>query len=89
MLVGSTTLDPASEKVCRLFVVDDIAENRAILTRRFQRHGFEITEAEDGFRALELAHQDFDLVLLDVMMPGIDSLADVLAGSGATSRTAA
>src|SRR5919107_1611601 len=59
----------------RLLIVDDVAENRAILSRRFQRRGFEITEAEDGFRALDLiASQNFDLVLLDIMMPGIDGL---------------
>jgi diguanylate cyclase (GGDEF)-like protein len=64
-----------SATTSRLLIVDDIAENRAILSRRFQRRGFEITEAEDGFRALELiASQDFDLVLLDIMMPGIDGL---------------
>jgi PleD family two-component response regulator len=75
MSVVPTTLGPAPGKLSRLLVVDDVAENRAILTRRFHRHGFEIIEAEDGFRALELiARQDFDLVLLDVMMPGIDGL---------------
>jgi diguanylate cyclase (GGDEF)-like protein len=64
-----------SPTVPRLLVVDDIAENRAILARRFQRQGYQIVEASDGFRALELiASQTFDLVLLDVMMPGIDGL---------------
>jgi diguanylate cyclase (GGDEF)-like protein len=59
----------------RLLIVDDIADNRAILSRRFQRSGFDITEAEDGFQALELiACCPFDLVLLDVMMPGMDGL---------------
>ena len=64
-----------SARVPHLLIVDDVAENRAILARRFQRHGYRITEASDGFRALELmAAQGFDLVLLDVMMPGIDGL---------------
>ena len=66
---------PVSPTTPRLLIVDDVAENRAILTRRFQRRGYEIVEASDGFRALELvAEQAFDLVLLDVMMPGIDGL---------------
>src|SRR5688572_31286921 len=66
---------PVSATTPRLLIVDDVAENRAILTRRFQRRGYEIVEASDGFRALELvAEQAFDLVLLDVMMPGIDGL---------------
>jgi diguanylate cyclase (GGDEF)-like protein len=60
-------------KVPHILIVDDVEDNRAILARRFQRQGFQITEAEDGLKALDLiAAQDFDLVLLDVMMPGVD-----------------
>jgi diguanylate cyclase (GGDEF)-like protein len=45
------------------------------LTRRFERRGFEIVEAEGGLAAIELIdEQSFDLVLLDVMMPGIDGI---------------
>src|ERR1700737_2817632 len=59
----------------RILVVDDLADNRAILLRRFQRHGFEVAEADSGLKALELIDsQEFDLVLLDVMMPGIDGV---------------
>jgi diguanylate cyclase (GGDEF)-like protein len=59
----------------RLLIVDDIGDNRTILTRRFQRRGFEIVEAESGLQALALIEsQSFDLVMLDVMMPGIDGL---------------
>jgi diguanylate cyclase (GGDEF)-like protein len=54
----------------RLLIVDDLADNRAILTRRFQRRGFEIVEADSGPEALRLVEeQSFDCVLLDVMMP--------------------
>ncbi len=46
-----------------------------ILLRRFQRQGFEVVEADSGLKALELIDcQEFDLVLLDVMMPGIDGM---------------
>jgi diguanylate cyclase (GGDEF)-like protein len=59
----------------RILIVDDIADNRTILLRRFQRQGFEVVEADSGFRALELIEsEEFDLVLLDVMMPGINGL---------------
>jgi diguanylate cyclase (GGDEF)-like protein len=59
----------------RILIVDDISENRTILTRRFERRGFEIVEAEGGLAAIELIDkQSFDLVLLDVMMPGIDGI---------------
>jgi DNA-binding response OmpR family regulator len=59
----------------RILIVDDIADNRELLARRFQRHGFEITEADGGCRALELIRdQAFDVVLLDVMMPDLNGL---------------
>jgi len=59
----------------RLLIVDDISDNRAVLTRRFQSRGFEIVEAGNGFQALEFIEIGvFDLVLLDIMMPGIDGI---------------
>jgi diguanylate cyclase (GGDEF)-like protein len=58
-----------------LLVVDDVADNRSILTRRLQRFGFDVSEADSGLAALELIEKgSFDLVLLDIMMPGIDGL---------------
>jgi diguanylate cyclase (GGDEF)-like protein len=59
----------------RILIVDDIADNRTILLRRFQRQGFDVVEADSGLQALELIEsEEFDLVLLDVMMPGINGL---------------
>jgi diguanylate cyclase (GGDEF)-like protein len=59
----------------RLLIVDDLADNREVLTRRFQRRGFEIVEADCGAQALRLIEeQTFDCELLDVMMPGIDGI---------------
>jgi diguanylate cyclase (GGDEF)-like protein len=56
----------------KLLIVDDLADNRAVLTRRFQRRGFEIVEADCGAEALRLVDEHtFDCVLLDVMMPGM------------------
>jgi len=58
----------------RLLVVDDNEDNRYTLIMRLQLEGYEnITAADDGENALELLRtQDFDLVLLDVMMPKVD-----------------
>jgi signal transduction histidine kinase len=57
----------------RILIVDDIADNRAILSRRFQRHGFLCEEADSGQGALAMIErQTFDVVLLDVMMPDLD-----------------
>jgi class 3 adenylate cyclase len=54
-----------------LLVVDDNEDNRYTLTRRLKRLGYtNFTTAECGREALELIEkQDFDVVLLDVMMP--------------------
>src|ERR1700682_2447 len=69
MADGDTRVRP------RLLIVDDISDNRAILTRRFQRRGFDVVEAECGLTAIELIDKEsFDLVLLDVMMPGMDGI---------------
>src|SRR5215472_5509505 len=59
----------------RLLIVDDISDNRSILMRRFERRGFDVVEAESGFAAIDLVEREpFDVVLLDVMMPGIDGI---------------
>ena len=56
-----------------LLVVDDDSMNREMLARRLQRSGFNITTAENGRIALELLKQrDFDLVLLDIIMPELN-----------------
>src|SRR6266404_4118613 len=73
----------------RLLIVDDISDNRAILMRRFQRRGFEVVEAESGFAAIELINREsFDLVLLDVMMPGIDGIEALKRIRGQQSASA-
>jgi len=71
-------LDPVDGETSarpRLLIVDDISDNRTILMRRFERRGFDVVEADSGFVAIDLIEKGaFDLVLLDVMMPGIDGL---------------
>jgi class 3 adenylate cyclase len=61
-----------------LLVVDDNEMNRDMLSRRLEARGYSVATAEDGYRALErVGAGGFDLVLLDVMMPGLSGL-DVL-----------
>lgn len=56
-----------------LLVVDDEDNLRSMLAAALQHHGFEVTPAENGRRALELIPElRPDLVLLDVMMPDLD-----------------
>jgi signal transduction histidine kinase len=57
----------------RVLIVDDLQDNRIILSRRLRRRGFEVAEATSGLEALsEIAQAPFDLILLDVIMPGMD-----------------
>jgi adenylate cyclase len=62
-----------SEQGGLVLVVDDSETNRDILMRRLTREGYEVECAPDGTRALEaVALRQFDLVLLDIMMPGLN-----------------
>jgi DNA-binding NtrC family response regulator len=54
-------------------VVDDIAANRNLLRETLEPVGYEVLLAPDGETALKVAqHARPDVILLDVMMPGID-----------------
>jgi adenylate cyclase len=56
-----------------LLVVDDNEANRDMLGRRLTRLGYAVTVAVDGYDALDqVARMPFDLILLDVLMPGLD-----------------
>jgi class 3 adenylate cyclase len=56
-----------------ILVVDDDEDNRVALANRLSFHGYEVATACDGEEALAVAGQRRpDLVLLDVMMPGMD-----------------
>jgi len=56
----------------RLLVVDDDARNRDLLARRLARRGFEVDTARDGVDGLRrIDTAEYDLVILDVMMPGM------------------
>lgn len=64
-----------SEMAHRILVVDDEDRIRRLLTMYLEKEGYLITEAEDGETALNLAlEEDFDLILLDLMLPGIDGI---------------
>ena len=57
----------------RILIVDDTQATRELLSRRLEREGHTIVEAENGRSALDrIAAEPFDLVLLDMMMPDIN-----------------
>ena len=56
-----------------ILVVDDEEPNRDILSRRLTKEGYAVAVANSGKEALDMLHLErYDLVLLDIMMPGID-----------------
>ena len=58
------------DKTC-ILIVDDNPEIREIINVLLGGEGFEVSEAENGSQALTLIEQqDFDLIILDIMMPG-------------------
>jgi DNA-binding response OmpR family regulator len=59
----------------RVLVVDDEPHIRAVLRGYLEADGFAVSEAADGDEAVRRVRQDApDLVLLDVMLPGIDGI---------------
>ncbi|RYB04959.1 PleD family two-component system response regulator [Lichenibacterium ramalinae] len=57
----------------RILVVDDVPANVKLLEARLSAEYFEVRTAANGFDALQLAGRSgFDVILLDVMMPGLD-----------------
>jgi len=57
----------------RILVVDDVATNRTVARAKLTASYFEVIEAENGAQAIELAEREQpDLILLDVLMPGMD-----------------
>lgn len=57
----------------RVLVVDDILANVKLLQSRLEAEYYEVLTANSGFEALEIvAQHQVDIILLDVMMPGMD-----------------
>jgi PAS domain S-box-containing protein len=87
----------------RVLVVDDVAQNRAVLVESLNVLGFDLAEAADGQQALACAERLHpDLIVMDMTMPVMDGLEatrrirqspalaniPVLASSGSTSHEA-
>ena len=78
----------SSNELPRIFIVDDDAKIRQMLSRYFEGEGFQVTTAEDGSAMRKrLADTRVDLVLLDLVLAGDDGLQ--LARRYARSQTLA
>jgi len=59
-----------------IFIVDDEATLREVVRRYLELDGFDVLEAENGPQALSLLLENRpDLILLDIMLPGLDGFA--------------
>lgn len=70
---ATDVLSSPGQARARILVADDDSANRELLKRRLERLGYHVTECGDGHAAWELVDRSpFDLLLLDMMMPGMD-----------------
>jgi two-component system phosphate regulon response regulator PhoB len=79
-------VDSRDEASLHILVVDDDEATRRLLRRLLEMEGYSVDEAPDGPAAMAVvARREPDLILLDIMMPGIDGL-DLLSMMRRTSR---
>jgi len=70
----------AAERPCRVLLVDDNEVNREVAAGLLERRGHQVVCVRDGYEAVEAAARGgFDLVLLDMRMPGMDGIATARA----------
>ena len=72
---------PMSQLACRILLVEDDEDHQPLLKLILCKSGSEVTVAENGQEAIELAHaardagRPFDMILMDVQMPVLDGFA--------------
>ena len=73
MTSGAVAARPQPQAGVRVLVVDDLEANRKLLHAVLEPRGFLVSSVASGEEALTvLAESDVDVVLLDVLMPGLD-----------------
>lgn len=72
---------PPGQLDCRILLVEDDQDHQPLLSLMLRKAGSEVTVAENGQVALDLAreatedHQPFELIVMDVQMPILDGVA--------------
>lgn len=62
--------------MARILIVDDEPDIHQLIRRFAEHEGHETTEAASGLEAVALCQEnDFDIIIMDVMMPGMDGFA--------------
>ncbi|MEG2418921.1 MAG: response regulator, partial [Eubacterium sp.] len=60
----------------RILMVDDEEKIRRLVRKYAEFEGYEVVEAGDGMDAIDkVRHQDFDIIIMDVMMPELDGFS--------------
>jgi two-component system cell cycle response regulator CpdR len=80
MLADRAVIDPGNPP--RVLVAEDEPGLRAFMARSLQVAGYEVSDVEDGQRALESLRADrFDLLVTDIVMPVMDGITLALIAS--------
>ena len=59
--------------MAKILIVDDEKDIVTLISRYAQREGYDVSTTDDGSKAIELCRkEDFDLIVMDVMMPDTD-----------------
>lgn len=81
------TLDDSGAEPVKVLVVDDDHLIRWVIARRLQDCGAIVTEAGSAEEAMQvMAHQPFDLMVSDIVLPGADGVAVLAAARAAQPR---
>lgn len=82
---------PAAAAGCRVLLVEDNEVNRMVAQKMLSQAGHAVTEASDGMAGIAAAAgRRFDLILMDISMPGMDGVEAteaIRAGNGASNNS--
>jgi two-component system cell cycle response regulator CpdR len=62
------------ETMIRILLAEDDESLRGFLARALEKAGYQVTSCQDGDEAVAALDEDFDLLLTDIVMPGVDGI---------------